>query len=149
MREKLPCVFRINVANTYWKIYREKLTNPEFVRNILGGEDFGIKITPKNLTNIEEYKDLIYHINVPRSEFKKNQNLTNFHSFIQKGVDAGLISRQEAVSMIPPLLMRVKHTDAVFDVCAAPGSKTAQFLEVFYKNYDYLDPNSIQTDTGI
>ena len=148
MREKLPCVFRINTANPYWSIFREMLTDPNLVKNFLGGEDYGIKISPRNLTNLPEWLDLIFNINIPRFELKKTESLKNFHKFIQKNMDAGLISRQEAVSMIPPMLMRISKTDKVFDMCAAPGSKTAQFLEVFYKDFDFLDPNSIEQDTG-
>ena len=42
----------------------------------------------------------------------------------------GGVSRQEAVSMIPPLLLQVEPHHRVLDMCAAPGSKTAQLLEV-------------------
>lgn len=65
----------------------------------------------------------------------------------------GNVSRQEAVSMIPPLLLDVKahhwyvvdepsrlpgisaHKAArVLDMCASPGSKTAQMLEAMQKD---------------
>lgn len=42
----------------------------------------------------------------------------------------GIISRQEFVSMIPPMLLNVSKTDFVLDMCAAPGSKTKQLSEV-------------------
>jgi 16S rRNA C967 or C1407 C5-methylase (RsmB/RsmF family) len=148
MKEKLPCVFRINVANNFWQGYREKLTSENFLKDLLG-EDFGIKITPKNLTNKLNHQNLVFDINLPKGELKKNENLSKFHKFIQNSVAAGLISRQEAVSMIPPLLMDVQPSDNVLDTCAAPGSKTAQFLEAFYKDYDYLNPETIKNDTGM
>ena len=148
MREKLPCIFRINTANPYWLEFRKILTSPDIVRSFLNGEDFGIQITPKNLTNLPEWHNLIYNINIPRFELRKNESLTKFHKFIQKSVDAGLISRQEAVSMIPPMLMDVHPGDKVFDMCAAPGSKTAQFLESFYRDFDFLDPSSLEKDSG-
>lgn len=100
------------------------------------------------MTNSPSWKDLIFNINIPRFELKKNQNLTAFHRFIQYSVDAGLISRQEAVSMIPPILLNINPHDKVFDMCAAPGSKTAQFLEVLYKEYNFLNPDAIEKDTG-
>ena len=43
--------------------------------------------------------------------------------------EGGHITRQEAVSMIPPLLLDVKPHHRVMDLCAAPGSKTAQIIE--------------------
>ena len=44
----------------------------------------------------------------------------------------GNISRQEVVSMIPPLLMDVKPGMTVLDMCAAPGSKAAQLIEMVH-----------------
>jgi len=108
-----------------------------------------IKISPFNLSNIPKHHNMIYYINIPRFELKRNVALSNFHKYIQKSVASGLISRQEAVSMIPPLLMEVLPGEAVFDTCAAPGSKTAQLLEEFYRDFDFLNPDSILNDTGI
>ena len=44
----------------------------------------------------------------------------------------GNISRQESVSMIPPLVLDVKPHHKVLDMCAAPGSKTAQLIEALH-----------------
>jgi 16S rRNA C967 or C1407 C5-methylase (RsmB/RsmF family) len=44
----------------------------------------------------------------------------------------GAITRQEAVSMIPPLLLAVEPAHRVLDMCAAPGSKTFQLLEMLH-----------------
>ena len=35
--------------------------------------------------------------------------------------------------MIPVLLMNLKSSDAVLDMCASPGSKTVQILEMLHK----------------
>ena len=43
---------------------------------------------------------------------------------------AGHISRQEAVSMLPPVLLDVRPGHRVLDLCASPGSKTAQIIEM-------------------
>jgi len=45
--------------------------------------------------------------------------------FVGRGRDAS----QEAVSMLPPLLLQVQPQHTVLDVCAAPGSKTLQCLD--------------------
>ncbi|VEL26174.1 unnamed protein product [Protopolystoma xenopodis] len=42
------------------------------------------------------------------------------------------ISRQEAVSMLPPLVMDIRAHHAVLDLCAAPGSKSAQIVELMH-----------------
>jgi 16S rRNA C967 or C1407 C5-methylase (RsmB/RsmF family) len=44
----------------------------------------------------------------------------------------GNISRQEAVSMIPPLMLDVQPHHIVLDMCAAPGSKTGQIIEMIH-----------------
>mmetsp|Transcript_101992 Transcript_101992/g.287933 ORF Transcript_101992/g.287933 Transcript_101992/m.287933 type:complete len:797 (+) Transcript_101992:85-2475(+) len=44
----------------------------------------------------------------------------------------GALLRQEAVSMIPPLCLDVKPSHWVLDMCAAPGSKTSQIVEMLH-----------------
>ena len=51
-----------------------------------------------------------------------------FHGWLTAQHDAGLLTRQELVSMVPPLLLAPQRGDRVLDMCAAPGSKTAQLL---------------------
>ena len=45
-------------------------------------------------------------------------------------------SRQETVSMIPPLVLDVKPHHKVLDMCAAPGSKTAQLIEAIHSSVE-------------
>ena len=45
------------------------------------------------------------------------------------GVSAGWLHRQECVSMLPVLALRVPAGACVLDLCASPGSKTMQLLE--------------------
>ena len=67
-------------------------------------------------------------INTTKQIFKKSKILNNLHKLLQKAFDAGLIARQELVSMIPPLFLDVQPDDIILDMCAAPGSKTSQIL---------------------
>ncbi|KAJ1445893.1 S-adenosyl-L-methionine-dependent methyltransferase [Pelagophyceae sp. CCMP2097] len=46
----------------------------------------------------------------------------------------GTAVRQEAVSMLPALLLCAEEGDVVLDCCAAPGNKTAQLLELVGAN---------------
>lgn len=55
-----------------------------------------------------------------------------FQNFLVAETTVGNISRQEAVSMIPPLLMDIEPHHTVLDMCAAPGSKTAQLIEAIH-----------------
>ncbi|MGB1549124.1 MAG: hypothetical protein ACPHA0_02095 [Candidatus Poseidoniaceae archaeon] len=43
--------------------------------------------------------------------------------------ETGRITRQEAVSMLPPVVLEPKDGDLVMDTCAAPGSKATQLAE--------------------
>ena len=148
LREKLPCVFRLSKAHPFHEGYKKMLLDESYIKSLLGEQSNLIKIELKNLTSFKEWINLVYNININRMELKKNDLLKNFHKFIQFGVDGGVISRQEAVSMIPPMLMQTISTDKIFDMCAAPGSKTAQFLETVYENYDFLDKKQYLKDTG-
>jgi 16S rRNA C967 or C1407 C5-methylase (RsmB/RsmF family) len=49
---------------------------------------------------------------------------------MKQHTDSGDITRQEAVSMVPPLALNVQPTHKCLDMCAAPGSKTSQLLEI-------------------
>lgn len=55
--------------------------------------------------------------------------------------ETGSISRQEAVSMIPPLVLDVKPHHKVLDTCAAPGSKTSQIIEALHADADGSIPS--------
>ncbi|KAJ1843398.1 tRNA (cytosine-5-)-methyltransferase ncl1, partial [Coemansia sp. RSA 2703] len=69
---------------------------------------------------------------IPRIALKKSAELSKFHSFLVTETEVGNISRQEAVSMVPPLLLDVQPQHFVLDMCAAPGSKTAQLVEALH-----------------
>lgn len=52
--------------------------------------------------------DLGWHYDVPRTLLKKSPEYAKFHQFLVAETEVGNISRQEAVSMIPPLLLDVQ-----------------------------------------
>ena len=56
--------------------------------------------------------------------------LMPFHATMLREVRLGHIVRQEAVSMIPAVLLGLRHHHTVVDLCAAPGSKTEQLLSL-------------------
>lgn len=63
---------------------------------------------------------------------RRSAPFASFQKFLVSETGVGNISRQEAVSMIPPLLMDVKPHMTVLDLCAAPGSKAAQLIEMVH-----------------
>ncbi|KAI1386311.1 S-adenosyl-L-methionine-dependent methyltransferase [Hypoxylon trugodes] len=75
---------------------------------------------------------LAYSMNTPKHVIRKFPPFAAFQKFLVSETSVGNISRQEVVSMIPPLLMDLEPGMKVLDLCAAPGSKAAQLLEMVH-----------------
>ncbi|CEQ40944.1 SPOSA6832_02616 [Sporobolomyces salmonicolor] len=75
---------------------------------------------------------LAWQLPVPKSALRKIDAFKKFQHFLVYETDAGNLSRQEAVSMIPPLLLDVQPGHTALDMCAAPGSKSVQILEALH-----------------
>lgn len=75
---------------------------------------------------------LAWQMTTPKNVVRKFAPFKSFQQFLVSETSAGNISRQEIVSMIPPLLMDVKPGMVVLDLCAAPGSKSAQLIEMVH-----------------
>ena len=69
----------------------------------------------------------------PKNVIRKFPPFSAFQKFLVSETSVGNISRQEVVSMIPPLLMDLRPGMTVLDMCAAPGSKAAQLLEMIHR----------------
>lgn len=66
----------------------------------------------------------------------------HFHAWLIRETEIGRVHRQEAVSMVPPLLLDVQPGHTVLDMCASPGSKTQQILELLAHRVDARDASS-------
>ncbi|CCD23333.1 tRNA (cytosine-C5-)-methyltransferase NDAI_0B02980 [Naumovozyma dairenensis CBS 421] len=75
---------------------------------------------------------LAWQLDVPKIVIRKNAQFAKTQRFLVVENAVGNISRQEAVSMIPPIVLDVKPHHTVLDMCAAPGSKTAQLIEALH-----------------
>ncbi|GJD10539.1 tRNA (cytosine(34)-C(5))-methyltransferase [Galdieria sulphuraria] len=88
--------------------------------------------------------ELAWCLNISRQVLKRDEKLSKLHDFIVEQNSSGVINRQEAVSMLPPVLLQVQPGDKVLDMCAAPGSKTAQLLDMLgAKNYSAAERQSL------
>ena len=75
-------------------------------------------------THLPWYPDrLAYQLNVTRKEIRREEIYFRLHNFLVAETESGSISRQETVSMLPPLVLGVQPHHTVLDMCAAPGSK--------------------------
>ena len=64
-----------------------------------------------------------------RYQVKKNPEMKALKHWLMHCESVGALTRQEVVSMIPPLILNAQPGVTVLDMCAAPGSKTTQILE--------------------
>eukprot|EP00796_Vickermania_ingenoplastis_P005145 gene5145-3695_t len=71
---------------------------------------------------------MAWRILADKTEFRKREDMQAVRQFLIQQTALGTISRQEEVSMIPPFLLDIQPTDVCLDMCASPGSKTAQML---------------------
>lgn len=76
--------------------------------------------------------ELGWQLELSRKDIRRSEEFYKLHNFLIAETNAGSISRQEAVSMIPPLVLDVQPHHKVLDMCAAPGSKTAQLIEALH-----------------
>lgn len=70
-----------------------------------------------------------WQVQAGKQEIRKHPTYKKFHSWLVHAAESGEVTRQEAVSMLPPLLLDVQPGHKVLDLCAAPGSKTSQIVE--------------------
>lgn len=71
-----------------------------------------------------------YQLSLDRQTIRRNASLNPFHEWLKVQTEAGFVTRQETVSMIPPVVLNPERHNTVLDMCAAPGSKTSQLLEI-------------------
>ncbi|XP_038701391.1 RNA cytosine-C(5)-methyltransferase NSUN2-like [Tripterygium wilfordii] len=132
LRRQLPAAFRINSSSQFYSDLRLQLEN-DFTKSLQAESIDGDEV--EAIRPLPWYpENLAWQSKFSRMQLRKNQNLERFHEFLKLENETGNINRQEAVSMVPPLFLDVHPDHFVLDMCAAPGSKTFQLLEVIYKS---------------
>ena len=141
LRKPLPATFRINGT----------CTNKEQIKNKLQ-TTYSFELGDVKVDNhmIAPPRPLAWYPNkcgwqlgCGRKLLRKSETLKKIHKFIVQETESGNISRQESVSMIPPFLLQVEPEHYVLDMCAAPGSKTAQLLEFLSGDDNLTVPNGM------
>ncbi|RXW16069.1 hypothetical protein EST38_g9789 [Candolleomyces aberdarensis] len=140
MRRHLPTTFRVAGSRQTAHSLNKTITDVHVpgLSDIVFEDE---KLPPP--VQLPWYPDgLAWQFNVPKKVLRRQPEFKKFHSFLVFETEVGNISRQEAVSMIPPLFLDVEPHHKVMDMCAAPGSKTAQILEALHSQ-DTLTSSSI------
>jgi hypothetical protein len=89
----------------------------------------------KLTTQIAQFATPVQHLecytfpNITKTTLKKEENHKALHRFLIAMTEAGYVTRQENVSMMPSTVLQVKKNMNVLDMCAAPGMKTSQIVE--------------------
>ncbi|GJN93170.1 hypothetical protein Rhopal_006217-T1 [Rhodotorula paludigena] len=130
IKEPLPTTFRLTSSRPTALALNEHIKKV-YVPYLSDIEHEGAKLSPPK--PLEWYPNqLAWQLPVPKSALRKNDHFKKFQHFLVYETDAGNLSRQEAVSMIPPLLLDVHPGMTALDMCAAPGSKSVQILEALH-----------------
>ncbi|KAH0786453.1 NOL1/NOP2/sun family protein [Histomonas meleagridis] len=72
----------------------------------------------------------IFKFSLDKATLRRDERFKSFRDWLNLQTKLGNCHRQEFVSMIPPYFLSIEKGDHVLDTCAAPGSKTAQILEM-------------------
>ena len=109
----------------------QKILKERYVPDITSIEYEGLPVEPP--TPILWFPDqLAWQMSTPKNVVRRFAPFKSFQSFLVSETSIGNINRQEVVSMIPPLLIDIKPGMTVLDLCAAPGSKSAQLIEMLH-----------------
>ncbi|OBZ66691.1 Multisite-specific tRNA:(cytosine-C(5))-methyltransferase trm4b [Grifola frondosa] len=121
MRNPLPTTFRVAGSRQAARLLNNIIKDVH-VPHLAGVVFEGQTISPPE--QIPWYPEgLAWQFNVSKKVLRKSPEFKKFHSFLVFETEVGNISRQEAVSMLPPLFLEVEPHHRVIDMCAAPGSK--------------------------
>ncbi|CAG9766447.1 unnamed protein product [Ceutorhynchus assimilis] len=97
---------------------------------------------PPNMYPLPWYPNkLAWQLDITRKDIRRLESYYKLHNFLISETEHGTISRQETVSMIPPLVLDIQPHHKILDMCAAPGSKTAQLLEMLHQNEEVSIPS--------
>ncbi|KAI8330569.1 S-adenosyl-L-methionine-dependent methyltransferase [Chlamydoabsidia padenii] len=127
LKTPLPSTFRITgTKNNAFQI-RNFIQNNHVAKmqNVVVD---GIKYDPPSAITWYPHQ-LCYQITCPRKVLRNSPEYTTLQKFLVAENETGNITRQELVSMVPPLLMDIQPGQMILDMCAAPGSKTGQIVE--------------------
>lgn len=130
LRSPLPACFRVNPNNPLAAKLKAELAQFTGVAPQSIDATAGVQMRP-SVEQIAWFPNgMAYKLGTDRRSIRRTEGLEALHRWMIQHTDNGNITRQEAVSMVPPLALDVHTSHRCLDMCAAPGSKTTQLLEV-------------------
>lgn len=143
LKKDLPTAFRItNCAPGEGKALLS-IVESKFFQELMNDEEIA-EDEKKAPFCLPWYPDRMgWQLQLSRKDIRRSQAYSKLHNFLILETAGGNISRQEAVSMIPPLLLDVQSHHKVLDMCAAPGSKTSQIIEMIHSNDSISIPEGL------
>ncbi|KAL8968844.1 MAG: hypothetical protein Q9183_002279, partial [Haloplaca sp. 2 TL-2023] len=130
LRRELPNSFRFTGSKGQ-AVPVQKLLKERYIPEITSIEYEGAKVEPP--APIPWFPNqLAWQMTTPKNVVRRFAPFKSFQQFLVSETSVGNISRQEIVSMLPPLLMDIEPGMTVLDLCAAPGSKSAQLIEMVH-----------------
>ncbi|TQS37428.1 hypothetical protein Golomagni_02099 [Golovinomyces magnicellulatus] len=143
LKRELPNSFRFAGSKSH-ALAVQKLLKERYIPQIseISHHD-GTSVKPPE--PIPWYPDeLAWWMTTSKSTVRRLPPFAAFQKYLVSETSVGNISRQEVVSMIPPLVMDVKPGMTVLDMCAAPGSKATQLLEMIHVGEEARMRNSLR-----
>ena len=146
-RKDLPSTFRITKIRGHAKDLLKSLKDG-YISKVASENITDLEPSSENVEQEESEQHLYlepiswypeefaWNSNLSRRFIRRSEVLRKLHRFLVEDSECGAITRQEAVSMIPPMLLDVQSHHLVLDMCAAPGSKTAQIIEMMHSTCD-------------
>ncbi|KAK6629062.1 hypothetical protein RUM43_002879 [Polyplax serrata] len=131
MKEDLPTAFRITSSKSEAKAFL-KIVEGQYFKDFLNAREGDDMREPVPLPWYPE--KLAWQVQLTRKDIRRCEAFFKLHNFLISETDSGNISRQEVVSMIPPIALQVESHHKILDMCASPGSKTAQLIESLHKD---------------
>ena len=131
LKSPLPACFRLNTNYIFLEKLREELM--EFA-----GTKIPATETSKEIDAVTtlQWCPNAYKLGTDKRTIRKLnvEKIALLHEWLKRHTENGDVTRQEAVSMVPPLALDVQPHHKCLDMCAAPGSKTSQLLEVISRS---------------
>jgi len=134
LRRPLPACFRINPTYAFADELKKQLLEFAGQSQVVDGTEI------PSVQQLQWYPSGDgYKLGTDRRTLRKSSALEPLHKWMMLHTDCGNITRQEAVSMVPPLALNVLPHHKCLDMCASPGSKTSQLLEVINESLGNSD----------